>query len=467
MTRALLVVALVAAAGLGTLAATRTETTPAARNADLASALAGRGITASARAQPPATLATDVVSVVASRDLASGIATAALDASAQGGAAAVITEGATLGLTKVFRGSQLVQATAPGYRFGMSTSAVSTDAVGNIMGRPLAAILAANQVIMGSTAASLHGAQAGDVLELLNAANQPVRVLVGLVAADSTVGGTEILMSPELFHAMGFLRPTRVLMWGIPDRNRLNAAMAANGLARSDVRIIRSWDPPSPDGTLSTATTKARLGEFSYSYTGSGANINPDAAWRDASIARFSWPVGGGSVNTSCHRVVDPAARAALAEVSARGLAGAIDLANTNTYGGCYGPREVRPAGGTTGGSVSRHSWGQAIDMNTVSNCLGCVPRMNCTVVQIFRKYGFAWGGNFLTPDGMHFEWVGERRDLQPSPYGYCPNVPGATQSIPQGLDGLSTLVPDAPAEPDSRHLLLAETSPGDADTES
>jgi hypothetical protein len=291
-------------------------------------------------------------------------------------------------------------------------------------------------------------------------------VLVGLVAADSTVGGTEILMSPELFRAMGFLRPTRVLMWGIPDRNRLNAALAANGLAGSDVRVIRSWEPPSPDGTLSTATTKARLGEFSYSYTGSGANINPDAAWRGANIARYSWPVGGGSVNTWCHRVVDPAARAALAEVNARGLAGALDLANTNTYGGCYGPREVRPAGGTTGGSVSRHSWGQAIDMNTVSNCLGCVPRMNCTVVQIFRKYGFAWGGNFLTPDGMHFEWVGERRDLQPSTGGYCPNVPGATQSIPQGIDGLSTQVPEAPVEPDSRHLLLAETSLGDVEAE-
>ena len=52
-----------------------------------------------------------------------------------------------------------------------------------------------------------------------------------------------------------------------------------------------------------------------------------------------------------------------------------------------------------------------ALDTNTVSNCQGCVPQMNCDVVRIFRKHGFAWGGNFLMPDGMHFEWVGERRD--------------------------------------------------------
>ena len=115
---------------------------------------------------------------------------------------------------------------------------------------------------------------------------------------------------------------------------------------------------------------------------------------------------------------------------------------------------------------MSRHSWGQAIDMNTVSNCQGCVPRMNCTVVQIFRKYGFAWGGNFLTPDGMHFEWVGERRDLQPLALRLLPERPRCHAVDPAGLDGLSTLVPDAPAEPDSRHLLLAETSLGDADTE-
>ncbi len=459
--RALLVVALVAAAGLGTLAATRTEATPAAPLSNARGGLNGEAVTASGQALPPGPLS-DVVGIYGSRDLTTTVAGPALNAAAQAGAAALIAESATLPLYRVWRGAQVVSAAPPGYRYGLSTSAVPSDAVGQTMSRNLAAIIGAGMVVVGQTTAGLRGIQAGDVLDLGTGAGGAAPVRVGLVASDSAVGGTEILMTPELFRALGYYRPSRVIIWGFGDRKALDAALAANGLVRPDIRILHSWDPPNPDSTLSTASTKAKLGEFAY--TGSGNSITQEAAWRTANIARYSWPTGLGSISTYCHRVVDPAARAALAEVAQRGLGGAIDLANTNTYGGCYGPREIRPAGGTTGGSLSRHSWGQAIDMNTVTNCLGCVPRMSCTVVQIFRKYGFAWGGNFLTPDGMHMEWVGERRDQLSYPSTYCPNVAGVTQSVTPEIDGTPAVLPPSPTETDSRHLLLAEVSLGDAD---
>jgi hypothetical protein len=65
-----------------------------------------------------------------------------------------------------------------------------------------------------------------------------------------------------------------------------------------------------------------------------------------------------------------------------------------------------------------------AFDINTATNAQGAVPQMNCDVVRIFRKHGFAWGGNFLMPDGMHFEYVGEPRHNIDYPSTYCPNKP-------------------------------------------
>jgi D-alanyl-D-alanine carboxypeptidase len=53
----------------------------------------------------------------------------------------------------------------------------------------------------------------------------------------------------------------------------------------------------------------------------------------------------------------------------------------------------------------SNHAYGAAIDINAPENPYGSTPTMNRRVVKIFERWGFDWGGNFLIPDGMHFEY--------------------------------------------------------------
>ena len=115
----------------------------------------------------------------------------------------------------------------------------------------------------------------------------------------------------------------------------------------------------------------------------------------------------------------------------------AIEVSNANAYGGCYNPRYSRNSG-----FLSRHSYAMALDTNTVSNCAGCrPPPMDCRVVRIFRRHGFAWGGNFRQPDGMHFEWVGEPRDQISYPSTYCPNrVNPLVESAPRAPIGVGVL---------------------------
>ncbi|MGE0305053.1 MAG: M15 family metallopeptidase, partial [Acidimicrobiia bacterium] len=108
-----------------------------------------------------------------------------------------------------------------------------------------------------------------------------------------------------------------------------------------------------------------------------------------------------------CHRVVAQAAAAALDELRQAGLARLIDTNDTYHNGGCWGPREQKTSDGTNGRTLSRHSWGAAIDVNPTANPQGATPNMDPRIIAAFRNHGFAWGGTFPTPDGMHFEYTG------------------------------------------------------------
>ncbi len=361
-----------------------------------------------------------------------------------------------VGLWAVRRADASVQLAGAGrsgvWQFPMAVTALPVEAIGRVMTAPVAAAVARGEVVLNATSAALRGAQVGDTLDLIDDDGNARRFVLGHVAADADVGGAELVMSTAQADVLGADRVTRVVMFGQIDRAALDAALAAQGLVDGDgVRITKSWNPFNPDSLLSSSRIKQLLGEFEYRVNRDDSlSITPE--WIDANVVRVDF--GAIGVRASCHRVVVPHLQAALDEVAATGLGWAVDLRSTNTYGGCFNPRYARVSASV--GSVSRHAWAMAIDMNVTTNGQGSVPRMDCRVVRIFRKHGFAWGGNFLVPDGMHFEWVGEPRHTQPYPSRYCPNLPGgaieSAGSVPSG--------PTAPAAPPARterEVLFAE----------
>jgi hypothetical protein len=363
----------------------------------------------------------DVVSVFNVGELQAALASAVASSASDSGGAWAPSRSATIGLLALRRGTQIVQQPPAGFRFPVVVTAMSTFAVRAVMGPSVAQALSPTSVVMGEPTAELRGARAGDLIDVV-AGDGTVRSLtVALVAPAEQVGGAEVVMSDAAADRLGITRATRAVMWGFSSRTALDLALTRHGITtRRETRTVRSWDPPNPDSTLSTVQTKALLGEFAYRVNADGS-VSQDSAWTSAKL-----PPGAQLLNSQipirarCHVDVVADLRAALADVAAAGLGRYIDVANANTYGGCHNARFNRIS--AEFGFLSRHSWAMALDINTVTDCQGCVPKMNCDVVRIFRRHNFAWGGNFLRPDGMHFEWVGERRDRWSYPSTYCRN---------------------------------------------
>lgn len=383
----------------------------------------------------------DVVVVFNIGELRAPVATAVGRAAADTGASWAPSRSASVGLLSVRRGSGFVERAPDGFRFPLIVTAMPTAAAAAVLDPDVAAALSTTHVVMGERTADLRGARAGDVIDVLAADGSVVSYTVAMIGTDAQVGGAEVIMSPAAADRIGVTRTTRAVLWGFSSRTAIDQALTRHGVGGSlaETRAVRSWDPPNPDSTLSTARTKELLGEFAFRVESNGS-ITQDPAWVAANLPSGTQLLNDEiRIRARCHDRIVGALRLALADIAAAGLHHAVDVAISNRHGGCYNPRFNRIQGEL--GFVSRHAWAMALDINTDTDCQGCVPQMDCTVVQIFRRHGFAWGGNFLRPDGMHFEWVGQRRDQLPYPSRYCPNQ---VHQVPSFLQSLPLVAPDA-----------------------
>ena len=292
----------------------------------------------------------------------------------------------------------------------LSATAVDPKAALALYGTAVGDALDKGKVVLGVTSAKLREAKVGDILDVDDWFGPPLSASldVGAIVPDDRIGGSELMMSTATAQFIHLDRPARVVAWNMAPtrRDRLAAALEA---VVTPPFVHRSWTPPNNDAVLSQAALKVLLGEFTIERSGNALSVDP--AWLQTHVARATLPIIG---PITCHRDIVEHLRAALTEIEQAGLAGLINVADTRRSGGCFNGREVRTISGVNGRNLSRHSWGAAVDINPSANRFGATPNMDARIVDVFRRQGFAWGGTWAVPDGMHFEFIGTPRAVGP-----------------------------------------------------
>lgn len=255
--------------------------------------------------------------------------------------------------------------------------------------------LSPRDVLLAESSAELRGAGEG-----LRIRMQGRDVTVSAVVDDLTTNGYEALIAgrtPETWQ-----RVDRYVLVKVVDSSRRAAIeRRIKGLLGPGrvLRIRAQGETPFlryGDAVLPQLKIKSAFGEFAARPLSTGA-IEVEPGWRRHSITQGSIPILG---TVTCHRALFPQLRAAFETIRAEGLSFAIDPSD---YGGCYSPRFIDS---NPGGRLSHHSWGIAFDVNVSANRPGTRSDQDPRIVEIFEDMGFTWGGRWLIPDAMHFEWV-------------------------------------------------------------
>ncbi|HEX6844308.1 MAG TPA: M15 family metallopeptidase [Actinomycetota bacterium] len=254
------------------------------------------------------------------------------------------------------------------------------------------------EAVLGATSARLRRLGPGGTITIDGTA-----VEVGAVAPDGVVGWSELLVNRRLGASLGIAHDRYLLALGTEDlamegfadavRTLLPAGTPLRTVKPGGTRFVRVASGVNPPVVM-----KQVFGEFSASpRSDDPAFLTMSPAWYDAHIRTETVPILG---EVTCNRAFLPALRGALQELVDRGLDDLIDV-----YSGCYAARTVARS---STAPPSNHAYGAAIDIDAPTNGYGdTTPAMDLRVVEVFERWGFRWGGDFLIPDGMHFEYGG------------------------------------------------------------
>lgn len=253
--------------------------------------------------------------------------------------------------------------------------------------------LGEGEALLTTTSAGLRDLGQGATLTL---AGGHTLTVAGVVDGEA-VGGAEAVVTAATGAALGVDVPRYLLVAYRGERAATEQAI--RDVARdAPLRLRGPGETPvfrHGDAVLTQAAVKERFGEFSYRRRGDGGALELDAAWVREHVVTAEVPLLG---EVRCHRAVIKLLGGALAELEERGLGGLVD---PEGFAGCHVPRFV-----ASGESVSRHSWGIAVDLNWPKNPLGRAGTQDERLVEVMERWGFGWGGGWLVPDPAHFEYV-------------------------------------------------------------
>ena len=305
---------------------------------------------------------------------------------------------ANVGLeSTTFANNEINLTTLDNFLYNLSIKTIESSVVDYFYDGESAQAIRDNKIVISELTASRYELNVGDYVNLVGLNSETIPIEVGKVIKDSKIGWFEGVVNKELGFKLGIYRNIQAIIWDSHINENFLIELHKNinyrkvKLTFRENRVNKNW-------VLPTALVKEMFGDFQIKER-DGVWITTEPEWREENIQNKRMPILG---ITRCHRLMWEPLEGALNQILEEGLEEYLSIEEWRSSGGCYAPRRINRF--DAGGSISRHAWGIAIDINTKS---GYPPR----VVEIFNDWGFAWGGTWTSPDEMHFEL----RDLSAS----------------------------------------------------
>ena len=298
---------------------------------------------------------------------------------------------ANIGLEKIVDLNNIEKLTTrEDYLHSISIKTIHNDVSDLFYSKKVSKSLINNEIIISELTANLYSLEKGDVMFLVGLNQEKVEVVVGEIIPDSEVGWFEAVVNKEMGYKLGINRNIQAIIWG--DRITENHLIEIyKNIEYKKIKVTGRDSTPNKNWVLPTALVKEMFGDFQIKER-DGTWITIDQTWKDENIETKRVPILG---RITCHRLMWEPLLGALNQIIDEGLEGGLSKEQFKSSGGCYAPRRISRF--DAGGSISRHAWGIAIDINTKT---GYKPR----IVEIFNDWGYAWGGTWTSPDPMHFE---------------------------------------------------------------